>query len=91
MLGMRELRDHARFALEALGEIRVGRQRREQHLDGDRSVEPRVAGLVDLAHTAGAERGDDFVDAETGAGGEGQGSRQVYGRVGQGTSAEGLR
>ena len=69
MLGMRELRDHERFALEALGKIRISGQKREQDLDRDRAVEPRVTGLVNLAHATRAEHGNDFVDAETGAGG----------------------
>jgi len=33
-------------------------------LDRDGAVEARVAGLVDLAHPTGAERGDDLVRAE---------------------------
>ena len=47
--------DGARFLLEA---VRVGAV---QHLDGDRPAQPRVRRLVDLAHAAGAEWGDDLV------------------------------
>ena len=39
-----------------------------QHLDGDGAVQAGVAGLVDLAHTPGAEGGLDLVRAEGGAG-----------------------
>ena len=38
-----------------------------QDLDRDDAIEPRVAGLVDLAHAAGAEGGEDFVRAEADA------------------------
>ena len=39
-----------------------------QDLDRDRAIEPRVARLVDLAHAARAEGGEDLVRAEAGAG-----------------------
>jgi hypothetical protein len=39
-----------------------------EHLHGDVAAEPRVAGPIDLAHAAGAERGDDFVWTQTGPG-----------------------
>ena len=39
-----------------------------QHLDRHVAAEPRVLGAVDLAHAARAERGDDFVGTEAGAG-----------------------
>src|SRR5687768_12652036 len=38
-----------------------------QDLDGDDSIEPGVAPLVDFAHPACAERRDDFVRAEASA------------------------
>ena len=40
---------------------------RRQRLDRDHAVEPRVAGAIDLAHAARAERRQDLVVAETGA------------------------
>ena len=46
--------------------------RRGENLDGDGAIEPRVAGLVDLAHPARAKRRDDFVRAEPLAGSQGQ-------------------
>ena len=59
--------DRPRLVLEAQPRFRVGRERAGQHLDGDRAIEPGVARAVDLAHSARAERGDDFVGTETGA------------------------
>ncbi len=64
---MIELRDGAGFAIEPVPELRVAGQRRRKDLDRDCALEPRVAGFVDLAHAARAERGHDFVGAETGA------------------------
>ncbi len=52
------------FPLEALAEIRVGGHMRGEHLDGDGAVEAGVGRLVDLTHTARAERGVDLVGAE---------------------------
>src|SRR5262249_12166846 len=66
-VGMRELRDRAGFAVEALPELRVGGDRRGQHLDRHRPIEARVAGLVDLAHSAGAQERLNLVRAESGA------------------------
>ena len=61
--------DGLRFALEALLAFRNrSRQVRREHLDGDRAVQPRVGRLVDLAHAAGAERREDLVGPESGAG-----------------------
>ena len=53
-----ERRDRAGFAFEAVAEF-GGRL-----LDGDEPVQPRVARLVDLAHSAGADRFEDVVRAE---------------------------
>jgi hypothetical protein len=67
---MIELQDAADFAAEAIAKLRVSRENVGQDLDGDDTIQPRVAGFVDLAHTARTERGKDFVRAETTAGGE---------------------
>ncbi len=58
------------LALEAAQPVGVGGDRLGQHLDRHLAVEPRVARPVDLAHAAGAERGEDFVGAEARAQGE---------------------
>jgi hypothetical protein len=41
---------------------------RGEHLDGHFAIEPRIARAIDRAHGAGAERTDDFVETEPGAG-----------------------
>ena len=60
--------DGARFLLEALPRFRIGRERAREHLDGNRAIEPRVARAIDLAHAAGADRGDDLVRTKACAG-----------------------
>ena len=64
---MAQRRDRARLALEPLLHLGVVSPMRRQHLDGDRSRQPRVRGFVDFAHAAGADRGDDFVGSESSA------------------------
>src|SRR5437764_13331973 len=61
---MRQLRDRARLAVEALAQLRVGGEHIGQDLDGDDAIEPRVAGAIDFAHAAGAERCEDLVGSE---------------------------
>jgi hypothetical protein len=70
-VGMRERGDRLRFTLEPRGALGIGGEELGQDLDRDRAIEPRVARLVDLTHTAGAERTQDFVGTETLAGGDG--------------------
>ena len=53
--------DRARLALEALSGARIGDAMRRDDLDGDRAIQPGVAGAVDLAHPAGVEGRADFV------------------------------
>ena len=57
-----------RFALQALPQIRIGRETCGQYLDGNISFEPCVARSIYLAHTARAQRREDFVGAEFCAG-----------------------
>ena len=69
-----ERRDRARLALEARAPIRRRAANSwRQDLDGHSPVQPRVAGAVDLAHAARAERPDDLVRPEAGAWVERQG------------------
>jgi hypothetical protein len=63
---MLEAGDRARFALESVARVRIGGDVRPEHLERDGAIQPRVARLVDLAHAAGADGGDDLVRAETG-------------------------
>ena len=69
---MRESRDGARFAVEAVAELRVGGQCFGEHLDRDGPIEARVSASVHLAHAARANLRGNLVDAEACAGGEGQ-------------------
>ena len=64
-VGVIQLRDGARFAFEPLAKLRSGGDLRGQRLDGDDAIEPRVAGLVDLAHPASAQRRHDLVRTKT--------------------------
>src|SRR5207342_345298 len=59
-----------RLALEPRGALRVPGDQIGQDFDRDRSVQAGVAGLVNLAHAAGANCRDNFVGADTGAGGK---------------------
>ena len=59
---MIQRRDGASLAFEAVAKL-LGDQ-----LDGDRPVQPRVAGLIDLTHPSRADRRDDLIRAELGAG-----------------------
>jgi hypothetical protein len=63
-----QLGDGVRFAFELLAEVRILRQMRRQNLDRNRTIETRVARLVDFAHPAGSDRRQDFVwtEARTG-------------------------
>src|SRR5438093_9023616 len=69
---MGESRDGARFAIEALAELRVGGECLGKYFDRDGAIEARVSAFVHLAHAARADLRGHFVDAETGTGDEGQ-------------------
>jgi hypothetical protein len=61
----------AGFLFEASEAIGVGGQPRGENLDGDITPEAWITGLIHLAHAPGTDRGQDFVRADTGAGGKG--------------------
>ena len=61
--------EHPGFALKPREPLRVGGEGLGQDLDRDVAIELRVARAIDLAHAAGAERRQDLVRAEAGAGG----------------------
>ena len=69
-VGVRQRRDEPGFALESGQGLRVGEHGLREHLDGDVALEPRVPRAVDFPHPSGAERRDDLVRTETGAGRE---------------------
>ena len=79
---MIQRREDFGFALEAREPVVVSGDRRRQDLDGDLTLELRVGGAIDLPHPAFADLRGDFVDAETGAGTEGQGWRNYTGERG---------
>ena len=71
-------RDRACFALEAGAGLGVRRQVRRDDFDGDASIEPGIARLVDLAHATGANEGDDFVVPQAGSCGQRHDCSGVY-------------
>jgi hypothetical protein len=60
-VGMRERRDRLGFALESCEPLRISGDGRGQDLDGHVAPELRVPRPVDLPHSAGANRGNDFI------------------------------
>ena len=77
---MRERGDRLGLALEAGERGGIGGQPLGQDLDRDIAIEARVAGAVDLTHPPGADRSDDLVGAEAGAGCEWHGGSQYSDR-----------
>ena len=59
-----ELRNRPRLAVESITKLRIGRQRFREDLDGDGSIQTRIAGLVDLAHAAFAQLVEDSIRSE---------------------------
>jgi hypothetical protein len=57
-------REYLRLAFEPGEPIGVTRHRRQQHLDGDVSLQSRIVGPVHLSHAARPQPGDDFVGAD---------------------------
>ena len=78
---MIQRREHFRFALKAREPIGISGERRRQDLDRDLTFQPGVRRPIHLAHPAFADLGGDFVDAETGAGSEGQSWRDYTGGI----------
>ena len=66
-VGVGEGGDGTRFALEASEDLVIVREVVGEDLDGDVAAEAAVARAVDLAHSAGAEGGEDLVRTEAGA------------------------
>ena len=64
---MIERGENLRFALEPRDAIVILRECLGEDLQRDVTIEFRIAGAVDLAHTAGAERRDDLVGSKTSA------------------------
>ena len=68
--------DAPRLTLESIPGLRCDADLCRQDLDCHRAIEARVARLVDFAHAARSNRGQNLVGAEAGAGNEGH--RTVY-------------
>ena len=64
--------EHFRLTLEARQAVRVSRQSRRQHFERHLSFQLGVSRSIHFAHSAGAEKTDDFIRAETRAGCQGQ-------------------
>ena len=65
---MVERGQHLRLALESRDALGIERQGFRQYFDRHLAPQLRVARAVDFAHPARAERGNDFVNAETSTG-----------------------
>ena len=63
-----EGRQQPGLALDAGQSLGVGCKFRRQHFQGDASAQPRVAGLIDVAHPSGAQQPADLEDAEPSSG-----------------------
>ena len=57
-------RGRARLLCEALQPLRIAGERRGENLDGDIAIQPGIAGAVNLAHAARAQRRLNFIRAE---------------------------
>ena len=71
MLGWLRDASDLRLALKPREPIGVAREQIRQNLDRDIAIELRVPRAIHLAHAARADRRDDFVRAEMGAGSQG--------------------
>jgi hypothetical protein len=69
---MIECRKDLRFALKPREAIRIVRQRGWEDFDRDVATELCIARTIHLAHTAGADGGEDLVRPEASTGTEGQ-------------------
>ena len=83
---MIQRRERFCFARESRQTVSVMRERFGQDLDRDVAVQLGVASAKDLPHAPFADRRDDFVNAQTGAEGEGQ----RWGLYGRRDSADGI-
>jgi hypothetical protein len=57
--------DGAGFLLEAAKALRVASEQSGKNFEGDIATEARIAGTVDLADAAGAQRSLNFIGAES--------------------------
>jgi hypothetical protein len=62
--------DRPGFAFESAAVFRILAAVRQHHLDGDHTIEARVAGSVHLTHSPGAKQRDDLVGPQPSADGQ---------------------
>jgi hypothetical protein len=67
-VGVRDLGDRARFAVEPFAKLRIGAEGWRKDLQGNGAFEARVARRIDLAHPTRADCGLDLIGTETSAG-----------------------
>ena len=58
--------EQARFALETCQPFGIGDEQRRKNFEGDVSLQPQIAGAVDLTHPARPERSGDLVATDPG-------------------------
>jgi hypothetical protein len=76
-IGMIQRRNRLRLMLEAFGELR------RRNLDRDVAPQARVVRPVNLSHSTGAERREDFIRAESGSGCEAHPAKRFYSQPGE--------
>ena len=76
--------DRLGFALKTGSSFRQVGKIIEQHLDGNGSLETRIARFIDLTHAAAADARKNLVVAQSRAGGQGQDGSGVLNRLGDG-------
>src|SRR5579864_1314527 len=72
---MRQLRNSASLALETLPEFRILGKMFGKNLNGDVTVEPLIAGPVDLTHSPSTKRGKNLIRPKPGARGQSHGAK----------------
>jgi hypothetical protein len=63
-VGVIECGEQLRFATEARKTVGITRYRTEKNLDRNVATKLRVVRAVDLAHSTGSKKGEDFVGTE---------------------------
>ena|SRR5450759_3645788 len=74
---VRQLRDRAGLAVEALAELRIGGEAVGENLDCDGAIEPRITGFVHLAYPAGPDGDENLVRAAACASRQGHGATLI--------------
>jgi len=64
--------EHLRFALKSGEAVRIQGKNFGQDLERDVAIQPGIARAIHFAHAPGANQRQDFVRAESHAGGEGR-------------------